>query len=193
MKDPSAKDEAEKIKQEQQKTANELQRLTEENPALRKDLDEARARRPRDLAERAANWPRSSAILSKAQAETEKRQKEERFAELANKQQELADKANELAKETKQPAQAAKTNPLKPEDAQKAADALKQGDADEALKNQDQEARDLDRVADELTKAIDLAKDPREAARQLARLEDGAEKPCKMNSSRTTGSRWRSV
>ena len=34
------------------------------------------------------------------------------------------------------------------------------------------EAKDLDRVADELAKAIDLAKDPKEAARQLARLED---------------------
>ena len=83
------------------------------------------------------------------------------MAELARKQQELADKTNELAKETKQPTQAAKTNPLKPEDTQKAADALKQGDANEAVKNQDQAARELDRVAEELTKAVDLAKDPR--------------------------------
>ncbi len=172
VKDPSAKDEAEKIKQEQQKTADELQRLTEENPALRKDLDEARAEQAADLAQRARELAKEQRDLATAQAETEKRQNEERFAELAKKQQELADKANELAKETKEPSQAAKSNPLKPEDAQKAADALKQGDPTEALKHQDQEAHDLDRVADDLAKAIDLAKDPREAARQLARLED---------------------
>ena len=72
----------------------------------------------------------------------------------------------------RRPAQAAKTNPLKPEDAQKAADALKENNADEALKNQDQAAHELDRLANDLDKAIDLAKDPREAARQLARLEE---------------------
>ncbi len=43
------------------------------------------------------------------------------------------------------------------------------GDADEA-ENQDQAAANLDRGADELTKAVDLAKDPRSCARQLARL-----------------------
>lgn len=172
VKDPSAKDEAEKIKQDQQKTADELQRLTEENPALRKDLDEARAEQAADLAQRARELAKEQRDLATAQADTEKRQNAERFAELAKKQQELADKASELAKDTKAPSQATNTDPLKPEDAQRAADALKQGDPTEALKHQDQEAHDLDRVADQLAKAIDLAKDPREAARQLARLEE---------------------
>jgi hypothetical protein len=172
VRDPSVKNEAEKIKQKQEETANELKRLTEENPALRKALEDARAEEAHDLAERARELAKEERDLSKASADSEKARKVEQLAELARKQQKLADKANELAKETKQPTQAAKTNPLKPEDTQKAADALKQGDADEAVKNQDQAARELDRVADELTKAVDLAKDPREAARQLARLEE---------------------
>ncbi len=173
VRDPSVKNEAEKIKQKQDETANDLKRLTEENPALRKALEDARAEHAHDLAERARELAKEERQLAKESAESEKRRKAERLADLARKQQELADKANELAKETKQPTQAAKTNPLKPEDTQKAADALKQGDADEAVKNQDQAAKELDRVADELTKAVDLAKDPREAARQLARLEEG--------------------
>ena len=45
----------------------------------------------------------------------------ERFAELARKQQELADKAEKLAQDTRQPARTAKTNPLKSDDAKKAA------------------------------------------------------------------------
>ena len=172
VRDPSVKNDAEKIKQKQEETANELKRLTEENPALRKALEDARAEEARDLAERARELAKEERDLAKASAESEKARKIERLAELARKQQALADKASDLAKETKQPTQAAKTNPLKPEDAQKAADALKQGDADEAVKDQDQAARELDRVAEELTKAVDLAKDPREAARQLARLEE---------------------
>jgi hypothetical protein len=172
VRDPSVKNEADKIKQKQDETANELKRLTEENPALRKALDDARAEAAHDLAERARELAKEERDLSKASADSEKARKVERLAELARKQQELADKAKDLAKETKQPTQAAKTNPLKPEDTQKAADALKQGDANEAVKNQDQAAKELDRVADELTKAVDLAKDPREAARQLARLEE---------------------
>src|SRR5206468_5686295 len=53
-----------------------------------------------------------------------------------------------------------------------AADALKKGDADKALTKQEQTAQDLDRLANDLDRAVQLAKDPREAARQLARLQD---------------------
>ena len=53
VKDPSAKDQAEQLKQQQEKTAAELQKLTDENPALKKALDEARAEEARDLADRA--------------------------------------------------------------------------------------------------------------------------------------------
>ncbi len=51
------------------------------------------------------------------------------LAELARKQQELAEQEAKLAQQTRQPAQAAQTTPLKPEESQRAADALKQGDS----------------------------------------------------------------
>src|SRR5262249_565797 len=41
-----------------------------------------------------------------------------------------------------------------------------------ALTRQEQTAQDLDRLARDLDRAIDLARDPREAARQLARLQE---------------------
>src|SRR5262249_28297918 len=66
--------------------------------------------------------------------------------------------------------------PLKPDEAQKAAESLKQGDPTEALQHQDQATKELNRLASELDKAVSTAKDPREAARQLARLEDGLKK-----------------
>ena len=61
VKDPSAKDQAEQLKQQQEQTAADLQKLTDENPALKKALDEARAEEARDLADRAKSWPSSSA------------------------------------------------------------------------------------------------------------------------------------
>jgi hypothetical protein len=172
VRDPTGKDDAAKIKQEQEQTANELQKLTEQSEPLRKALEQARAEQARDLAERARDLARQERDLDKASSETERQRAQERFADLAKRQQDLADKAAKLADETKQSAQATKTNPLKADDARKAADALKQGDAQEALKDQDQSARELDRAANDLDKAIDLARDPREAARQLARLEE---------------------
>src|SRR5262249_50289288 len=71
------------------------------------------------------------------------------------------------------PAQAAKARPLQPDDARRAADALKRGDPAEAARRQEKAARDLERLADDLDRARELARDPREAARQLARMQDG--------------------
>ncbi|HVS34911.1 MAG TPA: hypothetical protein VMS17_04975 [Gemmataceae bacterium] len=169
----NSKEQTDQLKQQQQQTADELQKLAQDNPALQQALSDARAQEARDLANQSQQLAQQQRDLAQAQAETERQQNQARLADLARKQQELADKAATLADQTKEQAQIAKTNPLKPDDAQKAADNLKQGDADQALKNQDQSAKELDRIAEDLAKAIDLAKDPREAARQLARLEEG--------------------
>src|SRR5205814_1085430 len=108
------------------------------------------ADRAKELAERQRE-------LSQAEKETEQKQANEKFADLIKKQQELAEKAKDLARETKTAAQAAKTNPLKPDDAQKAAEALKENNTADALQKQDQSARELDRLAGDLDRAIDLA------------------------------------
>jgi hypothetical protein len=173
VRDPAAREQAEQIKREQAEVAAELQRLTEQSEALRSALDEARAEQTRQAAERARELAQAERDLARASAETDRKRNTERLGELARKQQELAEQEARLAQETQRPAQTAKTPPLKSEAAQKAADALKQGEANEALKQQGQAARDLERLATDLDKAIDLARDPREAARQLARLEEG--------------------
>ncbi len=176
VKDPSAKAEAEKLKQEQQEAANELQRLTEQSDALKNALDQARAEEAKEIAQKAKELAEEQRLLAEAEKNTEQKQGNEKFAELAKKQQELAEQAAKLAKETKPATQAAKTNPLKPDEAEKAAEALKQNNIADALRNQDQSAKELDRLANDLDRAIDLAKDPREAARQLARLEEDLQK-----------------
>jgi hypothetical protein len=174
VKDPDATKEAEELRRQQNEVANQLEQLAQQSDALRDALDAARAEQAKQLAERARELAKQQRELAQAEQTDPKRQAA--LAELARKQQELAEKAQHLAQDTKQATQTAKTNPLKPEEAQRAAEALKQGDASEALQHQDRAATDFDQLAKNLDRAIDVAKDPREAARQLARLEEGLQK-----------------
>jgi hypothetical protein len=171
VKEPEAGKELEQLKREQNEVANELQKLAESSETLKNALDAARAQQAQELAQRAKELAQAERDLAQAERDTDPRRPQ--LDELARKQQQLAEQAAKLAKETQPATQAAKANPLKPDDAQKATEALKQGDASEAVRLQDKAARELDRVATDLDRAIDLAKDPREAARQLARIEQG--------------------
>jgi hypothetical protein len=173
IKDPASPAEADRLRQEQADLANRLQQQVQQSERLRQALERAQLEEARQLAQRARDLADDQRELAQASKQRDQREQEARLADLARRQQELAEKAARLAEETRQPAQAARTNPLKPEDAQKAAEALKQGDAGEAMQRQDRAARELDRLAADLDRSIDLAKDPREAARQLARLEEG--------------------
>jgi hypothetical protein len=171
VRDPSAKQDAELVKREQAEVAAELQRLSDQSEALRNALDDARAQQAKELAEQAKELAQAQRELSKAMQETEQNRNAGRLAELARKQQELAERAERLAAQTRQPARTAQTPPLKADEARKAADALQQGNAGEAMRKQEQTAQDLDRLAAALNAAIDQANDPRQAARQLARME----------------------
>ena len=109
---------------------------------------------------------------SQAANQTQQEQKKQQLAELAKQQRELAKKAAKLADETQQPTKAAQTRPLDAEKPKQAADALDKGDPNLALTKQEQTAQDLDRLGNDLDRAVNLARDPRESAKQLARLQD---------------------
>jgi hypothetical protein len=171
VRDPSAKQDAELVKREQAEVAAELQRLSEQSEALRNALDDLRAEQAKELAEQAKELAEAQRELAKAMQETDQNRNAGQLAELARKQKELAERAERLAAETRQPAKTAQTPPLKAEEARKAAEALRQGNAEEAMRKQEQTAQDLDRLANALNKAVELANDPNQAARQLARME----------------------
>jgi hypothetical protein len=172
-KDPAeTKELSEQLRREQAATAEELKRLTEQSPALKKALDDARAEQTRQAAERARALADQQRALNKAETDADTDRKNARLAEIAEEQRKLADKAARLAEETRPAARSARTQPLRANEAKRALDALKDGDTDEAARRQDQTARDLERLADALDRAIEQARDPREAARQLARLQD---------------------
>jgi hypothetical protein len=172
IKDPPAADQAEKAKREQHELAEDLQRMADQSEPLRNTLDAARGEQTKQLAEKARELAKAQRELAAAERETAKKQTEGKLPELARKQQELADQATRLAEQTRSAAQAAQTPPLKPDDARKAVEDLKQDNTGEAVRHQEAALRDLERLARNLDKAIDLARDPKEAARQLARLEE---------------------
>ncbi|MGH7171864.1 MAG: hypothetical protein ACRELG_16435, partial [Gemmataceae bacterium] len=169
--DPKARELAEKLKREQAEVARELERLAQQSEPLKQALQQAREEQSRQLSTRAEELAQAQRDLARAEAETERQRAADRLADLARKQQELAEQEAKLAQETRPSAPVAKTTPLKPEEAQDAADALKQGNAAEALRHQEKAANDLDRLAQAFERAVKVSADPKEAARQLEQAE----------------------
>jgi hypothetical protein len=171
--DPEAQKLTEQLKREQAEVAEELRKLTEQSEPLRRALEEARSEQARQAAERARELARAQRDLARAAAETERNANAQRLGELARRQQEVAEKAERLSQETRQPARSANADPLRPEEAARAVEDLKKGDSETAMRRQEQVAREMERLAAELDRAAQVSRDPREAARQLARLEAG--------------------
>jgi hypothetical protein len=168
---PTAEERA-KLEAEQQALNDELKRLSEQSDVVGDALKAAQAEQAQRLAEKAKELAQAERVLDKAITDAEKARNAERFADLARQQQELADRAKQLAERTHLPAKAAKAEPLRPESAAKAAENLKAGDGDAAKRDQDDSADKLGKLAKDLEKAIELGRDPREAALQLSRLQE---------------------
>jgi hypothetical protein len=163
---------AQQIAQEQKRLKEELKQTTEQSEQLKQALDAAQAEKNKELADKARELAQAQRDLQQAMKQTDQEANKDLLSDLAKKQKELAARAEQLARQTEQPSKAAQTRPLDAEKPKEAADALEKGDAGQALTKQEQTAQDLDRLANDLDRAIQLAKDPREAARQLARLQD---------------------
>jgi hypothetical protein len=164
VKDSSAKPQADELQREQKKIADDLDQAANQSEALKKALDAAREEQARQLGDKARD-------LAKEERELAKTNRDPKLDKLAKKQQEIAAKADVLAKKTRPTTQAAQTQPLKPDDAHRAADALNRGDAADALKHQEQAENEMQRLARDLDRAAEQARDPKETARQLARLQ----------------------
>jgi hypothetical protein len=171
VKQPSTPDTAGKLRHDQNELVNELQRQIAESPNLRQAVESIRAEQVKQLAERARDLARAQQNLNQTARETDQKQNRDKLADFARRQKNLAEQADRLAKESRKSTEATKTKPLKTESARQAAEALQQGDAAQAMQKQDQTARELDRLAGDLDKAGEQARQ-REAARQLAAKQE---------------------
>jgi hypothetical protein len=171
IKQAATPDAVNKLRHDQNELANELRQQVDQSPNLRQALESIRAEQVKQLAERARDLTRSQQKLNQATRDTDRQQNRDRLADLARRQKNLAEQVTQLAKESQASTEAIKTKPLKTESARQAAEALQQGDAAQALQKQDQTAAELDRLAGELNKAGEQARQ-REAARQLAAKQE---------------------
>jgi hypothetical protein len=165
------KDAAELAKK-QKELADELNKLKEQSEAIKNATDAVKADETKRLADEAKKLADEMRDLNQAMKQAEKDSAQERLAELKKKQDELTKKAKALAEKTDTPTRIAQTPPLNPDDAQKAKDALDQGNTEEAAKQQEKLRQELERLARDLEQAAANSKDPREAAKQLARLQE---------------------
>jgi hypothetical protein len=172
VKDPKSRDMDRQLQRGEDEVAKELQHQIDKSDILKKALESSRADEIQQLAKRARELAKAEKELKQAAQETNQKLNKERLADLAKKQQELAEKIGQFSEQTRQSAQAAVTNPSKPDQATKAAEVLKQGDAEEAIRHQSQAARDLDKLAADFNKAKEQARNPREAAYQILHLQD---------------------
>jgi hypothetical protein len=165
------KDAAE-LARKQKELEAELAKLKEQSEAIKRATDAAKSEEAKTLAEQAKRIADEQRNLNEAIRKAEKDSAEGRLADLKKRQDELAKKAKELADKTDAASRVAQTQPLKPDDAAEAKNALDKGNLDEAMQRQEQARQELDRLARDLEQAAADSRDPREAAKQLARLQE---------------------
>jgi hypothetical protein len=156
----------------QKELEEQLKKLQETSEALKKSGAAARGEDLGKAAQEADRIAREMGELNQAMKQAEKDSAQERLAELKKKQEDLAKRAKDLAEKTDAASRVAQTSPLNPDDASQAKDALDKGDLDEAARQQEKARQELERLARDLEQAAANSKDPREAAKQLARLQD---------------------
>ncbi|HEX3149341.1 MAG TPA: hypothetical protein VHR66_14805 [Gemmataceae bacterium] len=163
---------ADELAKKQKELEDQLNKLKEQSEAIKNATDAIKADQANKLADEAKKLADEMRDLNQAMKRADKDSTQERLAELKKKQDELTKKAKDLAEKTDTPTRIAQTAPLNSDDAQKAKDALDQNNLDEAVKQQEKLRQELERLARDLEQAAANSKDPREAARQLARLQE---------------------
>lgn len=166
---PDAAGKLDQLKQSQRGLTDHVNKIARQNEAARDALQAASAEQSRILADKAKALAESQRELDRAIRDLERTQNAAKLAEAARTQKEISEQIEQLTKPT---ATGKGAPPAAPSDAaRQAADALRRGEIDDAAALQKQTAEALDRLAEQLQAAIDAVRDPREAAKQLSRLQ----------------------
>jgi hypothetical protein len=163
---------AAELAKKQRELEEELAKLKEQSEAIKNAANAAKGEETKTLAEQAKRIADEMRGLNDAIRNMEKASAENRLAELKKRQDELVKKAKDLAEKTDAASRIAQTPPLKSDDAAAAKNAFDKGDLDEAMKQQEKARQELERLARDLEQAAADSRDPREAAKQLARLQE---------------------
>ena len=132
----------------------------------------AAERQLQDLLSRVRKLAEEESALDRAVHATEQAVRRQRTEELARRQRVVADEAARLAERFAVAARIAGTAAPNRQPFEEAIERLSRGDTDRAMIEQEKSARDLDRLAEGLSRAVAVRGDLREAARQVARWQD---------------------
>lgn len=181
----AAKDKPENqpLQREQNDLARDLKQMAEKSDLLREAMNRGNAEQAHEMAEKLRQMAQAERDLADARAAA-RQEKSGPLADLARKQQELAEQIGKFAEASKTATQMARTEALKPTPAQQAAESLEQGDAGKAMEQQNQNVGELERVAQELERAAEKARDPREVARQLQAAQEAVHQQLKVETQR---------
>lgn len=169
------------VAKKQQELNAELDDVLKNNPELKKAVDDLAAERAKDLAAEANRIAEDQKRLDRAAQDQADAARKGAMDAAAKKQKELGEKAEQLRKDTKEDAKVAGAEALPKEPFDKANEQIANGNAVEAMTEQEKAARELDRLADALEKAAGDRRDPKKAAQQLAKLEDELRKKAAEN------------
>jgi hypothetical protein len=166
------KEKLDELRKKQKELEEQLKKLQEDSDPIRKALEELQRLRAEQLAKEAQRLEQQLRDLTRDMRENEQKAREQRIADLMKKQDDLAKRARELADKTDTAARTAPLSPLNKDEIDKANEALKNGNLNDAVVQQERAALELQRLAKELEQAVARARDPREAAKQLERLQE---------------------
>lgn len=154
------------------KAQEELRDIVRGNDALRAGAENAADEQARKLADEAGKLRDAQRKLSEDVARTEADARHKALERAAKAQDELSAKADALRDRTAVPSRLTGSDPLARAPFDAAGSKLRDGEPVEAMTEQEKAARDLERLAGNLEKSAKDRQDPREAARQLAKLQE---------------------
>jgi hypothetical protein len=155
--DSHDKDELEQVRATQDKLIAELDRLAQESQLFREALEAARSDQARRLAEKARELAAKQRALAQAKDEVRDKVSQGVLGNFTRRQEKLAAEAEWLAQQTA-------GAEFQADDVKAAAEALKKGQVEQALRLQEQAARELERASE--------GQDPRVLARKLAAAQE---------------------
>lgn len=168
----ASKDELEKLQAKQKEIEDRLRKLSEESEPIRAAIRELERQQFQQAAREARSLEKDVRDFNSAMKNVDQSTREQRFADLRKQQDDLVKKAKELGRQLEPAIRSAPLQPFRTSELEKAADALANGKPEEAVDQLEKAAFELDRLANELEAAVARARDPREAARQLERLQE---------------------
>lgn len=171
-KDAEEKKALDELQAKQKNIAEQLDRLQQDSEPLRNAIENLKAQQLDKLADESQRLEQDIRDLTQAMKDAERNSRDNDLSSLLKKQQELAKRANKLAENTDTAARTAPLSPIHPEELEKVVEALKNGNVNDAIDQQEKASLELERLAKALEQAVTKAKDPREFAKQLSRLQE---------------------